>query len=466
MTQSFEAEYKKKLISVQEAAQLVQSGDRLHLGGGANIATIIDRYVARRKDELQNVYFQTYIDTASYDMCACDPEKQVFQWQSGFLLGPVRSLSKDRGIGVYIPEAWHTAPDTYRNYLHFNKYYAVTAPMDAYGYFNFGLTTGHSKAISEVSDTVIAVVRKDMPTVFGGREEGIHISDVDYIVEDDETETFCLPSIPIQDADEMIAANILEAGLIQNGSTIQIGIGGLPNAVLESVKNAGITDCGLHTEMLTEKMLDLIEQGVVTNRQKTMDKYKSVFTFALGSSRLYQHIHKNPAFAAYPVNYTNHPRVIARQPRLFSLNSTAQIDLTGQAASEQVPVRERPLQISGTGGQLDFIMGAWLTEDGQGASVLSLYSTYKNESRIVPLLDMGANVTAPRSLVQYVATEWGVANLRGLSNTERARALIAIAHPDFRYELNREAEKLGVISYGKIPMKTKHVSGVLVSRDK
>ncbi len=462
MTKKYSEVYKTRLISGKEAAGLIKSGDRLHLGGAANIAAVIDKHLAERVDELENIRVNTYLDTIKYKICEADPEGKVFNWFSGFLLGAVRPLSKQRGVGVYVPETWHTAPMIYREKYHFNFFFVVTSPMDANGYFHFGLTSGHNMAISDVSDKIVVIVREDMPVINGGYEESLHIDSVDYIVEDNEFQTFCLPPIQSKPEDRMIAENILKAGLIKDGSTLQIGIGGLPNAVLDSVASSGIKKCGLHTEMLTSKMVDLIEHGVVTNSEKTEDRFKTVFTFCLGDRALYDYADRNAAFAMYPVDYTNHPFVIARQPNMFSLNSAINVDLTGQVASEQMVFNGRPYQISGSGGQLDFVMGTMMSLDRKGVSVLSLYSTYKGTSRILPLLETGSNITVPRTLTQYVATEWGIVNLRGLSNTQRAEALISIAHPDFREELSKKAYEMGLISYSSRKEKNE---GIVFTRE-
>ncbi|WP_028324209.1 acetyl-CoA hydrolase/transferase family protein [Desulfatirhabdium butyrativorans] len=443
---SIEKEYHSKRISVDEAAALVRSGMSIHLGGAANVAALIDEKLARRAPELRDVTVRTYIDTHPYRMCETDPEGESFHWFSGFVLGFSRAFSRRRGIGIYIPSSWHNVPAFIRDTLSFDIFYLVTPPMTDSGFFNFGLTAGETMAIADVSKTIVAVVRKDMPTVLGGFEECLPLSRIDYVVEDNETHTFCLPPVETTKADHLIAENILNAGLIQDGTTLQIGIGGLPNSVLELIRASGLRNLGLHTEMLTEKMMDLIEAGVVNNSQKCRDRFKTVFTFCLGSRKLYDFVDRNPLFATYPVNYTNHPMVIAEQPRMFSLNSAAQVDLTGQVASEQIG-GPRPFQISGTGGQLDFVMGTMFARDGKGVSVIALYSEYNGASKIVPLLERGTNVTVPRSMVDHVATEWGVARLRGLTIQERALALIAIAHPRHRDELARQARNAGLIPY-------------------
>ncbi len=461
MGNSFMQDYESKFISAKQAAGMVQPGQTIHLGGSANGAVIIGKYLAQRVNELTDVSVKTFLDTASHDFCKVDPEGKTFNWSSGFLLGHVRPFSKERGVGVYIPESWHMAPQVYRTTLHFDYFFVVTAPMDSKGFFNFGLTSGHHRSIADVADKVVVIERDDMPVIYGGYEEGLFLDEVDYVTKDDEFDTFCLPPIQSRPEDKMIAENIIEAGLIKEGSTLQIGIGGLPNAVLDSIAQSGIKECGLHTEMLTSKMVDLIENGVVTNSRKHLDRLKTVFTFCLGDRALYDYADRHPGFAMYPVNYTNDPMIIAQQPDMFSLNSTISVDLTGQAASEQVAWEGRARQISGTGGQLDFVMGTLMARDRKGISVLSLYSRYKDVSRIVPLLDQGATVTVPRSITHYIATEWGVVNVRGLTNSERASALISIAHPDFREDLTRQAFDMGLISYAQT---VKKKQGVIFTR--
>jgi acyl-CoA hydrolase len=466
MPDSLASQYDGKLISAEEAVSKVQSGMRVHLGAGANLATIIDAHLAQRKDELEGVVVQTNIEIAELKTCEVDPRGESFRWHSAYVSSPMRPVVKERGIGVYIPEAWHTAPRVIRRQYHFDFFFLVTAPMDEGGEFNFGLTNGQLMAIADVADKIVVVVRKDMPVVHGGSEERIHISRVDWIVEDNEFKTPCLPGLEASNEDREIARNILRTNLVRDGATLQFGIGGLPSAVAECMKTSGIRRCGLHTEMLTDEMVGLIEAGLVDNSEKSLDMGKSVFTFCLGTRKLYDHLDHNPTFAIYPVDYTNDPFVIAQQPKMFSLNSAAQIDLTGQVASEQLQAAEerRPLQISGTGGQLDFVLGTLFSRDGHGVSVLGLYSTYKGQSRIVPLLERGTCVTVPRTLVHYIATEWGVANLRGLSIQERASALIAVAHPDQRDALARSAVDLGLISYRDL-YPGKATRGVVYVRD-
>lgn len=458
-----EKAYQQKLISPELAAGLVESGMSIFLGAAANIARIIDKYLARRKNELSDVTVRTTVDTSEHEFLKADPESAVFKWHSGFLLHSVRSHCERRGSGVYWAQSWHLAPGVIREQLRLDIAYIVTAPMDEFGYFNFGLSVTEMMAICEISKKVVVVVRDDMPIVSGGHEEAIHISKVSHIVEDREFKTFCLPPVVVKAEDRMIAGNIVSAGLIRDGATLQIGIGGLPSSVLDALFDAGVKHLGIHSELLTDRMFDLIEAGVVDNSCKKADRYKSVFSFCLGSRRLYDNLHRNQIFASYPVDYVNNPVVIAQQPRMFSLNTTMQIDLVGQVASEQIG-GDRPRHISGTGGQLDFVMGTMLSQDRAGVSVLALYSQYKGKSRIVPVFEKGTVVTVPRSLVDYVATEWGLVRSRGLSINERAQALIRIAHPDHREALTRHAVDAGFISYRSV-VGDQLPKGVLISRD-
>ncbi|MEM0202767.1 MAG: acetyl-CoA hydrolase/transferase C-terminal domain-containing protein [Archaeoglobaceae archaeon] len=444
------AEYEKKLISAEEAAKLIKDDMFVELGGAVSFASVVDKYLAQRKPELRNVNIGTFIDILPYEFLRADPMQEVFKWHSGFLHMSTRPFSKELGVCMFRPNLYHDVPRIAREV--FNKridiaFLPVTA-MDKHGYFNFGVTCSHMKALAESAKTVVAVVKEDMPWIYGGYDECIHISEVDYVVEDKEFPTMSLPFIPPPTKeDEMIAENIIEAGLIQNGSTLQVGIGPLPDAVMRILKGCDFKELGVHTEMIGDGTMALIEEGIITNSQKKLDRGKSVFTFVIGTRNLYDYLDRNPEVATYPVDYTNDPFVIAQQPKMFSLNQAMQVDLMGQVNSEQlglVSPTGKLFQVSGTGGQLDFVMGCLFSKDRMGKSVLALYSSYNGSSRIVPILPAGSNVTVPRSMTQYIATEFGVAYLRGMTVRERAVSLIKIANPDHRDWLAKEAEKLGI----------------------
>ncbi len=469
MEMNVEEEYERKLLSPEEAAGLVKDNYYVHLGGAANTALIIDKYLAKRNDELSNVTIRTHIDMHYYDFLKADPEGETFRWMSGFLGRAIRDYSKKTGPYMYIPELYQDGPrvtrEVFRNKI--DIAFIVTTPMDKHGYFNLGLTCSYMRSVAESAKTTVAVVREDMPWVYGGYDECVHISEVDYVVEDDEFKTPTLPTLQPSKEEEMIAENIIEAGLISNCSTTQLGIGGLPSSVMKLIKEYGYKDLGIHTEMMNDGFMELIDEGLVTNRYKKFDRNKSVFTFALGSKKLYEYLDHNPTVATCPVDYTNDPFIIAQQPKMFSLNQAIQIDLTGQVNSEQIGLLtsgNKLYQVSGTGGQLDFVMGCLFSRDREGKSVLALYSTHNGNSCIVPVLPIGSAITVPRSMVQYIATEWGVAYLRGYSIRERAEAIISISHPNHRDWLIKEAQKIGIF-----PPKYKPPAGkpenVVVKRD-
>jgi itaconate CoA-transferase len=303
--------------------------------------------------------------------------------------------------------------------------------VDRHGYMSFGVSVDTSRAAVESADLVIAEVNAHMPRVHG--DAWVHVSEVDAIVEHD-APLIELPAPPARAEDAAMGQIIAE--MIPNGATIQLGIGGIPNALAKYLMQH--RDLGIHTEMFVDAMVDLIEAGVVDGGRKTVHRRKAIFTFAAGSQRTYAFLDDNPAVEAHPVSYTNHPANIALNDDLFSVNSTIEIDLTGQCCSESMGTA----QWSGTGGQHDFARGAFDSRGGK--SIIAFYSTAKNGevSRVVPTLSAGAVVTTPRTEVHWVVSEHGAACLKGKSTAERARALIGLAHPRFRDELSAAARKL------------------------
>jgi acyl-CoA hydrolase len=282
-----------------------------------------------------------------------------------------------------------------------------------------------------------------MPYVHG-MQESVHASEVDYVIEENGDPIPEAANPPPGEVDRKVAALI--AAEVEDGACLQIGIGGMPNAVCTLLKETGVRDLGIHTEMLVDGMIDLVESGLVTGARKALNRYQMVFTFALGSKRQYDFIDRNPRALSYPVDYTNLPQNIMQNERVVSINNTTQIDLQGQAASESAGHRH----LTGTGGQLQFVRGAYASRGGK--SFMCLASTYEKrgarESRIVTTLTPGNVVTTPRTDVMYVVTEYGLVNLKGKSVAERAKALIGLAHPDFREALEREARTLGLLPKG------------------
>ena len=315
------------------------------------------------------------------------------------------------------------------------------APMDAHGYFNFGVTISHYAAAIEKARAVIVEVNEDMPKVHGGYEHTVHISKVNYIVEGGYLGLPVLPSAETSEIDKKIANYILSE--IQDGACIQLGIGGMPNALGKMIAESDLKDLGVHTEMLVDGFVDMVEAGRVTGMRKNIDRGRMAYSFAAGTQKLYDFMQDNPAVAAYPVDYTNHPFISSKIDQLTSINSAVEIDLSGQVCSETAG----PNIISGSGGQLDFVEGAYNSKGGK--SFICLPSTYtdkkgKVQSRIKAMMTLGSVITDTRAGVQFVVTEYGKVNLKGMSSWQRAEALISIAHPDFREELIAEAKDLKI----------------------
>jgi len=302
---------------------------------------------------------------------------------------------------------------------------------DEHGFCSFGVSVDYTKPAAESSKIVIAEVTPNMPRTLG--DAFIHVSEIDYIVEC-ESKPIILQPPKISETDEKIGGYCAE--LIKDGDCLQLGIGAVPDAILGFLKHK--KDLGIHTEMFSDGVVDLVEAGVITCARKNFHPDKMVATFFMGTEKLYKFVHNNPMVQMFPVNITNNPAIIAQNDNMVSINSTLQVDLNGQAASESIGYK----QFSGTGGQADFVRGAAWSKGGR--SILAFHSTASGGkiSRIVTHLDEGAVVTTTRSDIHYVVTEYGIADLRGKSVPERAKALINIAHPDFKGELKKEFQRI------------------------
>jgi acyl-CoA hydrolase len=369
-----------------------------------------------------------------------DPKGESFHLYSWHFSGVDRMLH-DAGRAHYIPMNFGEAPDYYRRFIAPTDVVVIQAcPMDEHGFFNFSIGVTYSKALTERAKILIVETAPQLPYVYGC-EESVHASQVDYVIEGIDQPPPALGNPEPTPVDRKVASLI--AAELEDGCCLQIGIGGMPNAVCTVLKDAGHRDLGIHTEMMVDGMIDLIEDGIVTGARKTLNRFQSVFTFALGSKRLYEFIDRNPRVQSFPVDFTNLPDQIARNDRVAAINNTTQIDLQGQAASESAGHRH----LTGTGGQLQFMRGAYASKGGK--SFLCLSSLYERKgvrkSRIVTTLTPGNIVTTPRTDVMYVVTEYGMVNLKGKSVPERAKALIGIAHPDFREELSREARDHNIV---------------------
>ena len=423
-----------RTISANEAAGLVRSGMWLDYCTALCQPDVFDRALAARRDSLKSVNIRSCLTMKPRAVLESDPAGEHFRWFSWHFSGYDRKKHDD-GQCCYIPLNLGEVPDYYRRFLDpVDLAILKTCPMDGEGYFNFGPTSMWQRAVIERARAVVVEVTRPLPYACG-RGNRIHSGEVDYIIEGDDDELAELPNPTPSDVDRAVAAQI--AAEVDDGACLQIGIGGMPNAVCSLLLESGVRDLGVHTEMLTDGILQLYKAGRITGSRKTIDPGKIIYTFTLGSRELYAATHRNPDFHCCAVDYTNLPYVIMRNRRVVSINNTTQIDLQGQAASESDGHRH----ISGTGGQLQFVRGAYASKGGK--SFICLASVYERHgerrSRIVLDLTPGNIVTTPRSDVMYVVTEYGMVNLKGKSVSERAKALISIAHPDFREELECQA---------------------------
>ncbi|GBF32926.1 4-hydroxybutyrate coenzyme A transferase [Desulfocucumis palustris] len=437
---SYTEEYKRKLVTADEAVKIVKSGDWLDYGTFMGQVVELDKALARRKDELYDVKIRSAARVSGPPQVALvDPTKEHFIFNSGHFTIIDRKMH-DFGMCYYFPLLFREVPSYYEHAGCLDVAMIAVSPMDKHGYFNFGLNNVYSKKTCEMAQKVILEVNSNMPRVPGGNSECLHISEVDYIVEAN-WPLMPIPEIPVSDTDRKIAENIMP--FLEDGCCIQLGIGALPNAMGRMIAQSDLRDLGVHSEMLCDAYLEMWKAGRITNNKKSIDRGKMVFTFALGSAELYDFVDENPAVASYPVDYTNYPHIIAQNDKVLSINNALELDLYGQVAAESSGSR----QISGTGGQVDFVEGAYLSRGGK--SFIALQSTYKDKegnlrSRINPTLQPGTIVTTTRSTVMYVATEYGVSCMKAKSTWERAEALIELAHPSFREDLIKEAQRMNI----------------------
>lgn len=432
-----------KRITAEAAAALVQPGMWLDYGAVLGQPDAFDEALAARLGPLTDIRFRSVLTVRPRAVLEADPEGKHVHWFSTHFSGYDRR-KHDTGLAHYLPVNLGEVPDYYRRFIDPPDIVVFkTAPMDARGLFNFGPNLLWMRALVERGKLVIVEETPTLPYVMG-EGTGVHVSEVDYIIPGFDRPMAELPKAPASEVDKAVARLI--AAEVEDGSCLQIGIGGMPNAVCSLLAESPVSDLGIHTEMLTDGIVDLYRAGRITGARKQMNPGRMTCTFALGAQYLYDFIDRNPEVEFHPVDYTNLPHNIMRNDRVVSINNTTQVDLQGQAASESDGFRH----ISGTGGQLQFVRGAYGSQGGK--SFMCLASTYEKKgerkSRIVTALTRGNVVTTPRTDIMYVVTEYGMANLKGRSIAERARALISIAHPDFREELERDAYEHRLIPRG------------------
>jgi acyl-CoA hydrolase len=383
----------------------------------------------RRKDELENVSLVSCLMMGDYEILK--PEMKGRFLNETWFYGPGDRANHSHGNVTYIPNNLHEAGRKKLANDKINIFWGTASPMDKRGFFSLSLGLTYEKMMVEAADIVVLEINENLPWTLG--DTHVHISEIDYLVEHN-APLLEIPVVEPQEEERIIGNYIAE--MIEDGSTLQLGIGGIPNAIAQSL--VGKKDLGIHTEMFTDGMVDLFAAGAITGRRKTLWRGKMVGTFALGTKKLYDFIDRNLAVEFQQGNIVNDPCVIGQNYRMVSINTALQVDLTGQVCSEAIGNRH----YSGTGGQADTHRGAQRSEGGKG--IITLRSTAKRGevSTIVAQLPTGAKVTLGRNDIDYVVTEYGVAHLKGRSVRDRVEAMINIAHPDYRSELRAEAERI------------------------
>jgi 4-hydroxybutyrate CoA-transferase len=422
-------QYKKNVVSLEEAVSVVNSGDRIFISGNAATPTLLATGLAKRRDDLHNVEVN-HILVLGEDPLSSPGMENHFRHNSLFV-GAADRQAIQEGRSDYVPVHLSEIPGLFMDQIiPIDVALVHLSQPDEHGFMSFGVECAASKAAAENAKLVVAQVNERMPRTLG--DVFIHVSRVHKVVECSEP-LKTLKEGESSEVERKIAAHI--ANLVEDGATLQLGIGGIPDAVLALLE--GKKDLGIHTEMVSDGVVKAIDRGIITNQKKTLHPGKVVATFVLGSDNLYDYVHNNPLFEMHPCNYTNNPFIVSQNIKMVAINSAIEVDITGQVCSDSIGSRI----YSGFGGQVDFIRGAGYSKGGK--PVIALPATAKNGelTRIVPQLKPGAGVVTTRADVHYVVTEFGVASLHGKNLRQRAEALIAIAHPRFHSELERVLRK-------------------------
>ena len=434
--------YQEKLTTAQEAVKVVKSGDWLDWGWCTGTPDALDKALAARMPELHDIKIRGGILLKVPEIFKVENAPEHFCWNSWHMSGIERKAIA-QGIAYYGPIRYSELPRYYMDLDCPSDVVMIqVAPMDSRGYFSFGPNASHLEAVCKRAKTIIVEVNEKMPYCWGGDASAVHITKVDMIVEGENPDILEMKGSDVMtDVDKKVAEYILEE--IPNGACLQLGIGGMPNAVGKLIAESDLKDLGVHTEMYVDAYVEMAKAGKINGSRKNIDTNKQVYAFAAGSQELYDYIDNNPEMYSASVGYVNDVRTVSALDNFMSINNAVNIDLFGQVNAESAGVKH----ISGAGGQLDFVLGAYLSRGGK--SFICCSSTFtdkagKLKSRILPVLDSGSIVTDTRTNTHFVVTEYGKVNLKGLSTWQRAEKLISIAHPQFRDELIKDAQKMGI----------------------
>lgn len=432
LVSDWDKKMRDRIVSAEAALKRVNSGDRVVIGHACAEPAALVEALVDRASELSDVEIVHMVAMGQAKYAQPGMEKS-FRHNALFVGGSTRRAVGEKRAD-YTPCFFSEIPRVFSSgILPVNVALIQVTPPDEKGFCSFGVSVDYTQTATQCADVVIAQVNRFMPRTGGAK---IHIDDIDMIVEQDEPLIELKPP-QIGEVEKAIGENV--ASLVEDGSTLQLGIGAIPDAVLLFLKNK--KDLGIHSEMFSDGVLTLVEAGVINNSRKSMYNGSFIATFLMGTRKLYDFVHNNPTVELHTVDFVNDPYIIGQQYKMVSINSALQVDLMGQVNAESIGVK----QFSGTGGQVDFVRGASRSEGGKSIIALSATAAGGKISRITCVLDPGAAVTTSRNDVHYIVTEYGIAELRGKSIRQRAQALIAISHPDFRQSLTAEAEEMGLL---------------------
>ena len=422
--------FKSRIVTAEEAVSHIKSGDRVFLSGNCSVPQTLLAALVDYAPALQDIEIIQALTIGPADYVA--PEMEGHLRVNTIFASSNNRSAVQQGIADFTPVLLSEFPLLFRDgHLPLDVALVHLSPPDNYGFCSIGIEVGLTKSAANAAKIIIAEVNQQMPRTLG--DSFIHISKLDYILPVDYPLTeMMMGDDKTSNVSEQIAGYITE--LIPDGATMQMGIGAIPDAVLKHLFTK--KDLGIHTELFSDGVIDLVEAGVLTNAKKTLHAGKIIAGFVIGSSRLYDWVDDNPLIELHPTEYVNDPFIIAQNDRMIAINSAIEVDLTGQICADSIG----PKIYSGVGGQFDFIYGA--SRSKGGVPIIALPSTAKNFSRIVPMLKQGAGVVTTRNHIHYVVTEYGIADLYGKTIRQRANLLIKIAHPRFREDLYREARAL------------------------